>query len=147
MALTINLGDQGANELAYAIICEVMAFYGLDHTIDIVLEAFSDEDSNGDEARVLMLSEGSYLMGVNDSIQWTGEHLVELVAHEMVHVKQHEQDGFDIEVDATGSHTVSYRGKYYRMDNELEYWLSAWEMEARAMERFFLMRMAKQKWI
>jgi hypothetical protein len=144
--LNINLGDADANELAYATICDVMEFYGLDFSIDIELVGRDDIPANDSEAGCLMVSDGNYAVYINDKTEWTMEKIVECVAHEMVHIKQHELDGFDLEIQGR-SHTATFQGKHYRMDNLYEYWLSPWEMEARAMEKFFLMRMALKKWL
>ena len=51
--------------------------------------------------------------------------------HEMVHVKQHELEGLELEVNR---HT--YQGIWY--DPEDNYWFTPWEIEARGYERAFL---------
>ena len=49
---------------------------------------------------------------------------------EMVHVKQHENDGLSLEVRAH-----YFRGTWY--DPEDDYWFNPWEIEARGYEQAF----------
>ena len=59
------------------------------------------------------------------------QELVEVTAHEMVHVKQHEFDGLHLEVNS-----MFFRGEFYDEDVE-GYWFLPWEVEARGYERAF----------
>lgn len=61
----------------------------------------------------------------------TEDELVQVVSHEMTHVKQHELDGLEIEV-----RRASYKGEWYDPDDD--YWFAPWEIEARGYERAFL---------
>ena len=55
--------------------------------------------------------------------------LVRVVAHEMLHVKQFEQDNLCLEDSMYSMHGVEYNG---------DYWFSPWEIEARGYQDAFL---------
>lgn len=88
--------------------------YNLEET-----EAFCSED------------DGQYEIEVSTEFmkKCTERELVEIIAHEMVHVKQHEVDGLEMEVNR-----VRFRGETF---TDEEYWFSPWEIEARGYEKAF----------
>ena len=53
---------------------------------------------------------------------------VELIAHEMTHVKQFVHDKLDLE-------KCSFKGDEYTMECDMDYWFAPWEIEARGMEQ------------
>ena len=58
------------------------------------------------------------------------------LAHEMTHIKQYEQDGFDNDL---GRDYVLFRGKKYPKDNDEKFYRSApWEIEAEENEDLLL---------
>lgn len=59
--------------------------------------------------------------------QATEDEVVKLIAHEMVHVKQHVKEGLDVT-------NCIWKGQQY----EPNYWFAPWEIEARGLEEAFL---------
>jgi hypothetical protein len=55
--------------------------------------------------------------------------LLQTIFHEMTHVKQYEREGLKIKV-----RHGKFKGETYSLEKDEDYWLSPWEMEARAME-------------
>ncbi len=69
---------------------------------------------------------GSYAININPSVR--GERkVVELIGHEMTHIKQFVHDALDLD-------KCSFKGDQYIIENDLDYWFSPWEIEARGME-------------
>jgi hypothetical protein len=139
--ITVDLGGKIVDTLAYATINKVMGFYKLDPGLIINVYAL-DVDRNDSHAGCLHIGEMEYEIYINENVEFTPGRLCELIAHEMIHVKQYELDGLE---DLPGD-TVQFAGKFYRMENKLEYWLSPWEMEARAMEDFFAWQVSEDGW-
>jgi hypothetical protein len=70
---------------------------------------------------------GSYAININPCIKGRRK-LVELIGHEMTHIKQFEHDALDLE-------SCSFKGDEYIIEDDLDYWFSPWEIEARGMEQ------------
>ena len=70
---------------------------------------------------------GSYAININPCIKGRRK-LVELIGHEMTHIKQFEHDALDLD-------KCSFKGNEYIIENDLDYWFSPWEIEARGMEQ------------
>lgn len=101
-----------------------------DLTVDV---KYSFSDLGGDLAFCTDYDSGEYEIELDSTfVKYSTEReLVEIVSHEMVHVKQHEYDGLHLEVNS-----MYYRGQFY--DEEVEgYWFLPWEVEARGYERAF----------
>lgn len=94
-----------------------------------ILFTFNKEACEGFEA-VTMPALNSYLIAINPEVDWQEPEFVKTIAHELIHVKQFTYDGLDFEAEDT----VMFRGSYYRLENDMEYWLSPWEIEARGYE-------------
>lgn len=62
-----------------------------------------------------------------------GTNLEICIAHEITHIKQHEQNGLDIYFKKT---KTRFNGKIWdiNLDNASEYFFAPWEVEARMME-------------
>lgn len=74
---------------------------------------------------------GTYRIYIDRSV--TTYWLVEVIGHEMTHLRQMKHDRLRDEAEGF----VIWEGKRMAFHNEVtsdEYWLSPWEMEARAME-------------
>lgn len=98
------------------------------------LEVLMDEDiESGSIAEALRLSKKKYMIVLSKNQIDSDESLAKTVFHEMTHIKQFMQDGFKI-----GAKKVSWQGKKFSVKSEKDYWLSPWEMEARAMEEAML---------
>lgn len=105
----------------------VAAYFDLD--VEVWVEV--DELAENRSAEVDELGGGVYTIHldkywIKDAIR---DELITVIAHEMVHVKQYEQDGLDLTV--VGSYM---NGKEWKGD----YWFSPWEIEARGYEQAFL---------
>lgn len=103
----------------------VAGYYNLD--VDIFVET-EDLDENSGELEVL--GGGVYSLILDRKFIKTEDlvYIIRAVAHEMVHVKQHEQDGLCLE-------TEMFKGEKWEGD----YWFAPWEVEARGLEEAFLM--------
>lgn len=98
------------------------------------LEVLMDEDiESGSIAEALKISKKKYMIVLSKNQIDSDESLARSIFHEMTHIKQYMQDGFKI-----GAKKVSWQGKKFSMKSEKDYWLSPWEMEARAMEEALL---------
>ena len=68
----------------------------------------------------------TYVINISPSVK--GERkMVELIGHEMTHIMQFKHDALDLD-------TCSFKGDEYIIENDLDYWFSPWEIEARGME-------------
>ena len=82
-----------------------------------------------DKATLAEVSElfGTYAININPSVK--GERkVVELIGHEMTHIKQFVYDALDLD-------RCSFKGDEYIIENDLDYWFAPWEIEARGMEQ------------
>jgi hypothetical protein len=138
--ITIDLADD-LNELAYATVCECMAFHRLPFDLDITLE-YGDDLPDGMSAACYPMGTG-YLIQFNQDAEWNFFDLVGIIGHEMTHVKQFQLEGLTLEV---GPDTARYKAQYYRISSLMEYYLAPWEMEARAMEEFTVWLMLQKGW-
>lgn len=62
---------------------------------------------------------------------------VETIIHETVHVKQ-ALIGQMKQVERRGNMVIKFEKKYYKLDNNNDYWLFPWEVEARGYEKGIL---------
>jgi hypothetical protein len=69
---------------------------------------------------------GSYAININPSVK-DERKVVELIGHEMTHIKQFVYDALDLD-------KCSFKGDEYIIESDLDYWFSPWEIEARGME-------------
>lgn len=98
------------------------------------LEVLMDEDiESGSIAEAVRVSKNKFMIVLSKNMIDSDESLAKTIFHEMTHIKQYMQDGFKI-----GAKKVSWQGKKFSMKSEKDYWLSPWEMEARAMEEAML---------
>lgn len=114
-------------DIAETVVRMCKAYFGL--VVGISLRPRHDlEDS---EAYCVDLGDSEYEIELSTEFlkNCSEQQLVEVVAHEMVHVKQHELDGLEM-----GLKAVMFRDKIYYDE---EYWFSPWEIEARGYERAF----------
>lgn len=104
------------------------AYFGL--TCDV---RYSFAELGGDYAFCSDYDSGEYEIELDSLFVQasTEQELVQIVAHEMVHVKQHEFDGLHLEVNS-----MYFKGEFYDEDVE-GYWFLPWEIEARGYERAF----------
>ena len=104
------------------------AYFGL--TCDV---RYSFAELGGDYAFCSDYDSGEYEIELDSLFVQasTEQDLVQIVAHEMVHVKQHEFDGLHLEVNS-----MYFKGEFYDEDVE-GYWFLPWEIEARGYERAF----------
>jgi hypothetical protein len=109
------------------VIYMVGAYFNLDVDVEIITGPMSDDNC----AELGMECLGFYCMVFNKDFLTTASNadIIRITAHEMVHVKQHELDGLELEVDA-----AFFKGKKWIG----EYWFSPWEVEARGYELAFL---------
>lgn len=114
-------------EMVETVIDMVTAYFNLE-SIDVAYD-FGTFDEN-EYAFCTDFGEGVYEIEINWSwfVKATEEDIVKVVAHEMVHVKQYEQDGLVLENDC-----FWYKGKEVQED----YWFCPWEIEARGYEQAF----------
>lgn len=103
----------------------VAGYYNLD--VDIFVET-EGLDENSAELEVLGGSVYSIILDRKFIKNEDLVYIIRAVAHEMVHVKQHELDGLCLE-------TAMFKGKHWGGD----YWFAPWEVEARGLEEAFLM--------
>jgi hypothetical protein len=98
------------------------------------LEVLMDEDiESGSIAEAVRVSKNKFMIVLSKNMIDSDESLAKTIFHEMTHIKQYMQDGFKI-----GAKKVSWQGKKFSVKSEKDYWLSPWEMEARAMEEAML---------
>ena len=138
--ISVELGGKLVNRLVRDTIAEAIKFYRLDPNIGVVVDGW-DVDQNDSHAGCIHTGELEYQLYLNSNVEFPATRIVQLIGHEMTHVKQYELDGLE---DHTGR-TIRFRRKYYRLANKMEYWLSPWEMEARAMEDFFCYQMGRHE--
>jgi len=100
-------------------------YYDLD--VDIFIES---EHLTENSAELEILGEGVYTIVLDKKLLRENDLVdtIKCIAHEMVHVKQHEHDGLDLE-------TSMFKGVEWGGD----YWFAPWEVEARGLEEAFLM--------
>jgi hypothetical protein len=116
-------------EIARTTINMVSQYFDLDVKVKLIPSHEVQPDYN---AYCTEVCEGEYEINVNPNfvLNCEEEEWVQLIAHEMVHVKQHENDGLSLEVRAH-----YFRGTWY--DPEDDYWFNPWEIEARGYEAAF----------
>ena len=95
-----------------------------------VLITFNGEASEGYEAVTIPGEDGRFLIALNPDKKWDEEEIVKTIGHEYTHVKQFTYNGLDIEFEDM----ALFKGSEYRFENDMEYWLSPWEIEARGHE-------------
>ena len=118
------------NYAAYKTVADVVkmtsAYFDLD--VEIWVETGDLEDSLAEcenhGAGVFTIHLNKEFLASEDEAE-----LVRVVAHEMVHVKQFEQDNLCLEDSMYSMHGVEYNG---------DYWFSPWEIEARGYQDAFL---------
>ena len=118
------------NYAAYKTVADVVkmtsAYFDLD--VEIWVETGALEDSLAEcenhGAGVFTIHLNKEFLESEDEAE-----LVRVVAHEMVHVKQFEQDNLCLEDSMYSMHGVEYNG---------DYWFSPWEIEARGYQDAFL---------
>lgn len=103
----------------------VAGYYNLD--VDIFVET-EDLGANSAELEILGGSVYSIILDRKFIKNEDLVYIIRAVAHEMVHVKQHELDDLCLE-------TEMFKGEAWRGD----YWFAPWEVEARGLEEAFLM--------
>jgi len=98
------------------------------------LEVLMDEEiESGSIAEALKLGKKKFMIVLSKNQIDSDESLARSVFHEMTHIKQYMKDDFKI-----GAKKVSWQGEKFNVRSEKDYWLSPWEMEARAMEEAML---------
>lgn len=113
-------------EKAVAAACWAMVYYDLkDVSVHLKLEG-----GLFDDAQAYCEREGKrlYTIELGKRVIKDGV-LLETIFHEITHVKQYEREGLKIKV-----RHGKFRGETYSLEKDEDYWLSPWEMEARAME-------------
>lgn len=103
----------------------VAGYYNLD--VDIFIETESLEENS---AELEILGGGVYSIILDRKFLKNEDlvYIIRAVAHEMVHVKQHELEELCLE-------TEMFKGEHWGGD----YWFAPWEVEARGLEEAFLM--------
>ena len=98
----------------------VAGYYNLD--VDIFIETESLEENS---AELEILGGGVYSIILDRKFVKNEDlvYIIRAVAHEMVHVKQHELDDLCLE-------TEMFKGEQWGGD----YWFAPWEVEARGLE-------------
>lgn len=71
--------------------------------------------------------QNSYAINISPAVQ-DERKVVEIIGHEMTHIKQFVHDALDLD-------RCSFKGEQYIIENDLDYWFSPWEIEARGMEQ------------
>lgn len=69
----------------------------------------------------------SYAISISPAVQ-DERKVVEIIGHEMTHIKQFVYDGLDLD-------RCAFKGSEYVIENDLDYWFAPWEVEARGMEQ------------
>ena len=69
----------------------------------------------------------SYAISISPAVQ-DERKVVEIIGHEMTHIKQFVYDGLDLD-------RCAFKGSEYIIENDLDYWFASWEVEARGMEQ------------
>jgi hypothetical protein len=69
----------------------------------------------------------SYAISISPAVQ-DERKVVEIIGHEMTHIKQFVYDGLDLD-------RCAFKGSEYIIENDLDYWFAPWEVEARGMEQ------------
>ena len=103
----------------------VAKYFDLDDDLDIKLVVTPKcEEGN---AYVVPICPGEYEIEINPVFldERTTREVVQLVAHEMVHIKQFEREELDNNI---------FKGEFHDPD---DYWFSPWEIEARGYEEAF----------
>ena len=103
----------------------VAGYYNLDADIFVETE---DLGANSAELEILGGSVYSIILDRKFIKNEDLVYIIRAVAHEMVHVKQHELDDLCLE-------TEMFKGEAWGGD----YWFAPWEVEARGLEEAFLM--------
>lgn len=84
--------------------------------------------------QAVQLHEGNYIVHVSSNKDV--HEVLSTVFHELTHVKQYIQDGFDMTKDS-----AVWKGKSFKITGTFwNYWKSPWEKEARKMEKRLLKR-------
>jgi hypothetical protein len=138
--VTIDLPEHMI-EFAYFVVCDALEFYNLSMHTDIEV-SFDEGLPDAVLAACYPEVNGSFYIGLNESVDWNPDMLIRMLGHEMTHVKQFITEGLNLDA---GIKTAKFKNKYYRLQNNTEYFLAPWEMEARAMEEFFLWRACEKK--
>jgi hypothetical protein len=81
------------------------------------------------EATADRIKNKRYEIRLNRNLLTTSEELLKAVFHEMTHVKQFVENGLRIYHRA-----AKWEKNDYKLVTNEDYWMSPWEMEARAME-------------
>jgi hypothetical protein len=116
-------------EIAVGVINMVTKYFNMD--VSVILKPIKELAK--EEAYCVDIGGGFYEVEISPEllINCSEEVLVETIAHEMVHIKQYEVDGLDLQAKAH-----YYKGEWF--DPEQDYWFTPWEIEARGYERAFL---------
>lgn len=92
-----------------------------------------DKLESGSVAEAFRLSKKKFMLAVSKEAIRDTEDLLKCVFHEMTHIKQYKHNGLRF-----GTKKVELGGQKYPFKDSIDYWLSPWEMEARAMEEALL---------
>ena len=71
--------------------------------------------------------QNSYAINISPVVR-DERKVVEIIGHEMTHIKQFVYDELDLD-------KCAFKGEQYIIENDLDYWFSPWEIEARGMEQ------------
>lgn len=102
-----------------------MQLLGVDF-VDVRLGILGSQSKN--EAECEKVNGNEYIIYMQEGM--TERRAIEVLGHELTHVKQYVFDGLDLE-------TAYFKGEEYYNDTDLDYWFAPWEVEARGMELAF----------
>jgi hypothetical protein len=136
--IEVDLGFKRFNAVAKAIAKDCVSFYKLPKNIgvDISADCIDNFVSGAADAACFRGDDDLFFIIINEELMLSEQRLMELVAHEMTHIKQWVKG----ELQDIADDKVLYKGKVYSNETDLDYWLAPWEMEARAMQEFFVFR-------
>ena len=118
--------DYAAYQTVLDVVKMTSAYFDLD--VEVWVETGDLGDS---QAECENHGAGVFTLHLNDDLVQQEDlvELVRVVAHEMVHVKQFEQDELCLDDSMYSMNGVEYNG---------DYWFSPWEIEARGYQDAFL---------
>ena len=102
-----------------------MQLLGIDF-VDVRLGILGSQSTNDSECEKINADE--YIIYLHKDM--SERRTIEVLGHELTHVKQYVFDGLDLE-------TAYFKGDYHYHDSDLDYWFAPWEVEARGMELAF----------
>jgi hypothetical protein len=139
--IRVKTGNIALDGLGILVVDHARTFFNLPEDVSIVVRG--KQLKHGHLAETGPTAHG-FGIDMESRKAWPEVKFVEILAHELVHVKQFIFDGLVLDIE---KNTTLFKGKRYRTFNDAEYYLAPWEMEARAYEYYFRWHAGNQNWL